>query len=336
VAWGIENDGTGISPMWVNKPKCGENHVKIEMKFCGVCHTDCHFGLNELGGSIYPMVPGHELVGTVVEVGDKVTKVKLGDNAGVGVIIDSCLTCDSCLGGDEQYCEKGGYTHTYNSKKTYGHIGGNPDTQNFGGYAGSHVCHEKFIIKIPDTIKLETAGPILCAGITVYEPMKYWGAMDGKAMTIGVVGIGGLGTMGIKIAKAAGHRVVAISTSADKEKLAKSKGADAFIISKDPESMKTEVNKIDMIIDTVSADHQLALYLPLLKHDGRIVMLGIATGLHEVSQIPLMFARKKISGSLIGGIKNTEECLEFCAKHNIAPDCEMIEAKDISKAWDTL
>ena len=187
VAWGIENDGSGIAPIWVNKPKVGENDVKIEMKFCGVCHTDCHMGLNHLGGAIYPMVPGHELVGTVVEVGDKVTKVKVGDNAGVGCIIDSCLACEMCAAGDEQYCELGGHTHTYNSKKTYGHIGGNPDTQNFGGYAGSQVVHEHFIIKIPDAIKLETAGPILCAGITMYEPLKYWGAMDGKAMTIGIV-----------------------------------------------------------------------------------------------------------------------------------------------------
>jgi uncharacterized zinc-type alcohol dehydrogenase-like protein len=163
------------------------------------------------------MVPGHELIGTVVEVGSNVTKVKVGDNVGVGCIIDSCLECGACERGDEMYCEKGGHVHTYNSMKKYNHIGGNPDTQNFGGYAASQVVHERFIIRIPDSLKLETAAPILCAGITMYDPLKHWGALDGKPMTIGIVGIGGLGTMGIKLAKAAGNRVVAISSSEKKE-----------------------------------------------------------------------------------------------------------------------
>jgi uncharacterized zinc-type alcohol dehydrogenase-like protein len=255
VAWGIQKYGEKFSPMWINRPKVGEFDVKFEMKYCGVCHSDCHLGLNHLGGSMFPMVPGHELCGTVVEVGAKVTKVKVGDNVGVGCIADSCLNCDTCKGGDEQYCENGGNTHTYNSMKTHGHIGGNQETQNFGGYSGSEVLHEHFIIKIPDTVPLDKAGPIMCAGITLYDPLKYWGALNGKKMCIGIIGIGGLGTMGIKMAKAMGHRVVAISTSPNKKDLALGKGADAFVASSEPESMNAEAGKMDLILNTVSAAH---------------------------------------------------------------------------------
>jgi len=255
VAWGIEKFGDKFKPIWINRPKVGDFDVRFEMKYCGVCHSDCHLGHNDLGDSIYPMVPGHELIGTVTEVGSKVTKVVVGDNVGVGVIKDSCLGCETCKGGDEQYCEKGGSIHTYNSMKKYTHIGGNQDTQNFGGYSASECVHEHFILKIPESIPLDKAGPILCAGITLYDPLVHWGATSGKVMTIGIVGIGGLGTMGIKLSKALGHRVVAISTSANKAEMAKSKGADAFCVSTDPESMKHEENKIDLILNTVSADH---------------------------------------------------------------------------------
>ena len=185
------------------------------MKYCGICHSDCHIGNNDLDDSMYPMVPGHELIGTVVEVGSKVKKVKVGDNVGVGVIKDSCLKCGTCVSGDEQYCESG-FVHTYNSMKKHPHVGGNQDTQNFGGYSASEVVHEHFIVKIPDAIPLDKAGPILCAGITLYDPLRHWGATKGKQMSIGIVGIGGLGTMGIKLAKALGHKVTAISTSAHK------------------------------------------------------------------------------------------------------------------------
>ncbi len=272
VAWGIDDKEAKFKPMWINRPKVGDFDVKFEMKYCGICHSDVHLGLNHLGGSIYPMVPGHELVGTVVEVGPKVTKVKVGDNVGVGCIIDSCLACDSCHQGDEQYCEKGGNTHTYNSMKTYGHVGGNQETQNFGGYSGSNTVHEHFIIKIPDHLPLDTAGPILCAGITMYEPLRHWEATkEGVKMTIGIVGIGGLGTMGIKQAKALGHTVYAISTTAAKEKLAKEKGADGFVVSTDADSMAANANKCDLIINTVSAQHELSHYLSLLRTNGTLV-----------------------------------------------------------------
>jgi len=198
--------------------------------------------------------------------------------------------------------------------KTYGHIGGNPDTQNFGGYSASNVVHEHFIIKIPDGIPLDKAAPILCAGITLYDPLKYWGATEpGKHMSIGIIGVGGLGTMGIKLAKALGHRVVAISTSANKEAMAKEKGADAFVVSTDNGSMAAEAGKIDLIINTVSAKHELAHYLSLLRTNGTLVQLGLVPEPHTLSQLPLVFQRKSVGGSLIGGIKNTEEVLEFCA-----------------------
>lgn len=224
------------------------------MKYCGICHTDVHFSEGGFPGVKFPLVPGHELAGTVVEVGPKVTKFKVGDNVGVGCIVDSCLDCQFCKEDDEQYCAKG-MSMTYNSDKKHGHIGGNQDTQNFGGYTGSQVTHEHFVCKIPDSIPLERAGPIMCAGITLYDPLKHWGALNGKKMTIGIVGIGGLGTMGIKMANAMGHRVVAISSSDKKKEMALQKGASAYVSSSDPESLAAETNKIDLILNTVSANH---------------------------------------------------------------------------------
>jgi uncharacterized zinc-type alcohol dehydrogenase-like protein len=282
VAWGINRLGEKFSPLWINRPKVGDFDVKFAMKFCGICHTDCHMGLNHLGGGIYPMVPGHELVGEVVEVGSKVTKVKVGDRVGVGCIIDSCMDCDFCNSGAEQYCLKGGSTHTYNSKKTHGHIGGNPETQNFGGYSGSNTLHERFIIKIPDAIPLEKAGPLMCAGITMYDPLRHWGATKGTPMNIGIIGIGGLGTMGLKLAKALGHKVFAISSSPGKEQLAKDKGADVFVCSKDEASMAANAGQMDLILNTISADHQCMPYLALLRTNGTLVQLGLATGAHNL------------------------------------------------------
>jgi len=334
VAWAIPKFGEPFAPVWINRPKVGDKDVKFELKYCGICHSDCHLGLNHLGGSMYPIVPGHELIGTVTEVGAGVTKVKVGDNVGVGVIKDSCLDCPTCKAGDEQYCQKG-HTHTYNSMKTH-HVRGNPDTQNFGGYSASEVVHEHFIIRIPDGVPLEKAGPILCAGITMYDPLKYFGAASGKKMTVGIVGIGGLGTMGIKLAAILGHDVVAISTSANKEAMAKEKGATAFVNSTDPESIKAQEGTIDLILNTVSAAHQLATYLPLLANDGTIVQLGLVPENQEFSQMKLLFGRKKVAGSIIGGIANTEELLALCEKHSLYPDCQLVEASQIDWVWEQL
>mmetsp|Transcript_11207 Transcript_11207/g.18853 ORF Transcript_11207/g.18853 Transcript_11207/m.18853 type:complete len:204 (+) Transcript_11207:1059-1670(+) len=203
--------------MFINRPKVGDFDVKFETIFCGICHSDLHHTYNHFGTAKYPIVPGHEMVGRVVEVGSKVSKVKVGDHVGVGVISDSCLNCHSCDIGDEQYCEGGKHVATYNDMKRYSHIGGNPDSQTFGGYSASNVLNEHFTIKIPKGIPLERASPLLCAGITMYDPLKHWGATEGKKMRIGVAGIGGLGTMGIKLAKALGHEVFAISNEASQE-----------------------------------------------------------------------------------------------------------------------
>jgi len=263
----------------------GDFDVKFEMTYCGICHSDCHIGLNEMGNCIYPIVPGHELVGTVVEVGSKVTKVKVGDNVGVGCISDGCLNCTTCEKGDEQYCLGGKSVHTYNDKKRYTHLGGNPDQHTFGGYSGSNVIHEHFVMKIPEGLPADKVAPILCAGITMYDPLKYHGATKGVKMTIGIVGVGGLGTMGIKLAKALGHTVIAISTNADKKEMALSKGADEFIVSSDPESMALRKGELNLILNTVAAEHEVAHYLSLLKYNGTIVQLGLVKDLHTVNQL---------------------------------------------------
>ena len=339
IAWGLKTCAAGqkFEPFLINRAKVGDMDVKVDMHYCGVCHTDVHIGLNHLGGSMYPMVPGHELAGVVEEVGAKVTKVKVGDKVGIGCLCDACMDCGACKEGDEQYCEKGGWCHVYNDTKKYGHIGGNQETQTFGGYSGSHVLHEHFIIKMPENLPLEKAAPLLCAGITMYDPLKFWGATkEGSKMTIGIIGVGGLGTMGIKLANALGHRVVAISTSPSKEAMAKEKGAHAFVVSTDEASMKAEAAKIDLILNTVAAPHQASHYLSLLAQGGTIVQLGVFAEPHQISQMPLIVQRKSVAGSLIGGIKNTEEMLEFCSKHNILPDTQTIEAKEIDWAWDQL
>lgn len=205
VAWGLKALGEKMTPFFINRPKCGDHDVKFEVHFCGICHSDLTFGYNWLGGATFPLVPGHEFSGVVVEVGSKVTKFKVGDNVGNGVISDSCLKCSSCDDGEEQYCRGGKHVATYNDKKRYTHIGGNPDAMTYGGYSGSQVLHEHFIMKIPDGIPLDMAGPILCAGITMYEPLRYHGLTTSKPKTVGVVGIGGLGSMGVKLARAMGH-----------------------------------------------------------------------------------------------------------------------------------
>jgi uncharacterized zinc-type alcohol dehydrogenase-like protein len=334
VAWGKEAKDKKISSFTIPRAKVTDYQVKFEMLYCGICHTDTHIGNNDWGGTKYPCVPGHELLGKVTEVGAKVTKFKVGDHVGVGCLVDACKDCFCCNEGNEQYCMKG-MTGTYNGTKQHGRVGGNQDTQTFGGYTGSNVVHEDFVIKMPDGIDLEKAAPILCAGITMYSPLNHWKCTKG-GKTVGVVGVGGLGTMGIKLAKALGNKVVAISTSAKKEQIAKDKGADIFVVSTDEASMKANAGLCDVILNTVSADHQLSTYLPLLAKSGTLVQIGGVTGAHSMVQMPLLFSRLSVSGSLIGGIKETQECIDLCAAKGIYPDCKTVEAKDIDWCWDQL
>jgi len=340
-AWGVEEHGGSFKELTIYRPEVGDHSVKFEMKYCGICHSDVHNVLNEMSeirGSMYPIVPGHELVGTVVEVGDKVTRVKVGDNIGVGCIRDSCLNCEVCEGGDECYCLKG-FTHTYNTlkRKDYNHIGGNPEVQNWGGYSEFDVVHEHFVIKIPDGMPLEKAGPILCAGITMWSPLNHWGATNtDKKLNIGIVGIGGLGTMGIKLAAALGHRVVAISSSDKKRELAKLRGATGYVVSRDRDSVAAEQRKLDLILNTVSAHHDIAPYLSMLKNDGTLVQLGCIAKPMQYTQMMLCLRRISIAGSLIGGIPATQEVIDFCFEKEIYPDIELVEAGDLERVFTEL
>jgi alcohol dehydrogenase (NADP+) len=241
VAWAIPEYSANpkFEPTWINRPNPQDFDVKFEMLYCGICHSDCHIGLNHMAAwrpCHYPFVGGHELLGRVVEVGSKVTKVKVGEAVGVGCFVDACLDCENCEAGNENYCAKG-LTPTYNGDRAHGRYNGNPASKTWGGYSGSNVVNENFILKIPDSLPLEFSAPIMCAGITMYSPLRDHGATAGKKMTIGVIGVGGLGTMGIKLAAALGHDVVAISTSPSKEEAARKKGATHYVVSTDPESV---------------------------------------------------------------------------------------------------
>jgi uncharacterized zinc-type alcohol dehydrogenase-like protein len=248
--------------------------VKFDLIYSGVCSSDIAIGSNSLNNCRYPLVAGHELFGVVTEVGSKVTKFKVGDYVGVGTHVDACLDCSQCNNNDEQYCMNI-KSNTYNGSRYHGRVPGNKDLPTYGGYSINHVCHENFVLSIPDGIPHEAAAPILCAGITLYDPLKHWGANGEKKINVGIIGIGGLGTMGIKFAAAMGNNVVAISTSANKEELCKQKGATAFVCSTDPESIKKHAKTLDLILNTVSANHDINTYLPLLAKSGTIVQLGV-------------------------------------------------------------
>jgi len=265
-----------------------------------------------------PFIPGHEFIGKVTQVGSAVTKVTVGDHVGVGCYVDSCNSCDDCKEGEVQFCD--GKVISILAAKTGKRVGGNPNTKTQGGYSVSHVVNETFAFKIPEGMDLTQVAPILCGGITMYDPLKHWGCLDGKKMTVGIVGIGGLGTMGLKLAKAMGHDVVAISTTDSKEAMAKEKGADFFVASKDPESIKACAGKCNLILNTISSNHDLNVYLPLLARDGVLCQLGLAMSPHPVMQMSLMRGRKSIAGSGVGSLPNHQEVIDFCAKHKIGSD----------------
>lgn len=334
VAWAQPSKEGKFVPVWIPRHNVGEMDVKFEVLYCGICHSDCTMGRdNPLGNVKYPFVPGHEFIGKVTEVGAKVTKIKVGDVVGVGCYVEACMKCGACQNDEENYCDT--KTISIGAKKKHG-MAGNPDIDTMGGYSGSHVVHEHFAVKIPEGMDLTKVAPILCGGITMFDPLKYWGALDGKKMTIGIIGIGGLGTMGIKLAKAMGHDVVAISRGPAKEKMCLEKGADFFVDSKDKDSIAKCAMKCDLILNTVSASHDLNVYLPLVARNGTLVQMGIALTPHPIMQHVLMMHRKSISGSVVGGLKATQEVVDFCHKHNILPDCQTINAKDIDWAWDRL
>lgn len=319
--------------MTISRNAPGPDDVRMDVLFCGVCHSDVHVGLNQLGITKWPFVGGHELAGVATHVGANVTKFKVGDRVGVGCISDACLSCSQCKKGDEQYCEPG-LTGTYNSVPKYGRIStGTGHT--LGGYSESITVNEKFMLKIPDGYPMEAAGPIFCAGITLYSPLVHWGARNG-GKRVGIVGIGGLGQMGIRLAAAMGNEVTAISTSSNKEETAKELGATHFIVSTDPAAIKLGAGSLDLILNTVSASHQVSTYLPLLGTNGTIVQIGLVTAPHQLNQISLLLARKSVAGSDIGGIRETQEVIDFCAERNIVPTMEIITADQLDEVYTKL
>jgi uncharacterized zinc-type alcohol dehydrogenase-like protein len=305
------------------------------MLYCGICHSDAHTAAGEFGPVRFPVVTGHELCGRVLEVGANVTKCKVGDNVGVGCMVDSCMNCEQCKAFEEQYCDNYA-SFTYNGHRNHGRVPGNKELQTFGGYTAENVVNQRFVFTIPDSVPMEKAGPLFCAGITLYDPLKHWGALKGKKMRIGVIGVGGLGTMGIKLAAAMGHDVIAISTSANKEQMAKEKGATDFCVSSDPESVKKFAKSMDLILNTISAPHDVNLYHSLLGNSGTLVQIGGHPEPLKFAIVTTLFERTAVAGSLIGGSVNTQEMINFCGEKGVFPDIEMITADKIDEAWDNL
>jgi uncharacterized zinc-type alcohol dehydrogenase-like protein len=299
--------------------------VVIDILYCGVCHSDIHTARNEWGGSKYPVVPGHEIIGRVASVGDKVSQFKVGDMVGVGCMVDSCQHCDACNQGLEQYCEEVP-TFTYNSLDRH------DKRPTFGGYSERIVSSEKFVLRIPDGVDPKAAAPLLCAGITTWSPLRHW--KIGKGHKVAIIGLGGLGHMGLKFAKAMGADVTLFTRSPDKEEEARRLGADHVVLSTDPKQMEAVGRSFDFILDTVPHQHDLNPYLATLKLDGIHVLVGLVEPIEPaVHAGGLIFGRRSVAGSLIGGIPETQEMLDFCAKHGIGSDIEMINIQDINEAY---
>ncbi|MCD7462109.1 Cinnamyl alcohol dehydrogenase 8 [Datura stramonium] len=324
--WAARDTSGVLSPFNFSRRVTGEKDVQFKVMYCGVCHSDLHQLKNDWGNSLYPIVPGHEVVGVVTEVGSKVQKFKVGDKVGVGCLVGSCRECENCSVDLENYCPR--LIATYNGHNSDG-------TLTFGGYSNIMVSDEHFVVHWPENLSMDAA-PLLCAGITTYSPLKYFG-LDKPGMHIGVVGLGGLGHMAVKFAKAFGTKVTVISTSANKKQEAIARlGADSFLISRDPEQMQAAASTLDGIIDTVSAVHPILPLLNLLKSHGKLVMVGAPEKPVELPVFPLLFGRKLVAGSCIGGMKETQEMLDFAAKQNITPDIEVVPMDYVNTALDRL
>lgn len=325
-AFGTEAAEAPLKELTIQRRNVTAHDIQIEILYCGICHSDLHAARNEWGGTTYPIVPGHEIVGRVTAIGSHVTQFKVGDMAGIGCIVDSCHECDYCKEGEEQFCENGN-TIVFNAPdKISGGV-------TYGGFSENYVVNENYAVHIPESLDLASAAPILCAGITVYSPMIHWKISSGKK--VGIIGIGGLGHMAIKIAKALGAEVTVFTTSSSKADDAKRLGADNVVLSTDREQMKA-TPKLDMILDTVSAKHNVNDYLNILKVDGSLVLVGLPGEALPVGAFNIVHGRKSFSGSNIGGIRETQEVLNFCAEHNITADIELINVHQINEAFDRL
>ncbi|KAL2905938.1 putative mannitol dehydrogenase [Bienertia sinuspersici] len=325
--WAARDSSGILSPFHFSRRATGEQDVTFKVLYCGICHSDLHFIKNEWGNAYYPCIPGHEIIGVVTEVGSKVQSFKVGDKIGVGCIVDSCRCCDSCAEDLENYCPK----TIFNYLSTY------PDgTPAYGGYSDIMVIDQRYGIRIPENMSLDAIALLLCAGITVYSPLKYYG-LDKPGLHIGVVGLGGLGHMAVKFAKAFGAKVTVISTSPNKKEEAITRlGADSFLVSRHTQQLQAAVGTMDGIIDTVSAIHALLPLINLLKTHGKLVMVGAPDKPLELPISPLLFGRKIVGGSGIGGIKETQEMVDFAAKHGIKADIEVIPMDYVNTAMDRL
>ena len=326
-AYAAQNATTPLAPFSFERRDLGNDDVQIEILYCGVCHSDLHTVRGDWGSATYPCVPGHEIVGRVVKVGKDVNNFKEGDTVGVGCMVDSCRTCANCKDNLEQFCEKGA-TFTYNSPDK--HTGG----ITYGGYSESIVVDKEFVLKIPKNLDLAATAPLLCAGITTYSPLRHHNVTKGQK--VGVVGLGGLGHMGVKLAKAIGAYVVVFTTSPSKVEDALRLGADEVVNSKNEDEMQKHLNSFHFILDTVSAKHDINAYLLLLRRDGNLTQVGVPPEPLLLSVGSLIFGRRSLSGSLIGGIKETQEMLDFCGKHNVTADIELIPIQNINEAYDRL
>jgi uncharacterized zinc-type alcohol dehydrogenase-like protein len=328
--YAAQSADAALAPFSFERRDPQADDVAIDILYCGVCHSDLHTARGEWAGTQYPCVPGHEIVGRVTAVGDAVTKYQVGDRVGVGCMVDSCGHCPSCHDGEEQYCETTGFVGTYNGPDPV--MGGHT----FGGYSDHIVVKEGFVLKINhDDADLAAVAPLLCAGITTYSPLRHWKV--GPGQKVGIVGLGGLGHMGVKIAAAMGAEVYVFSTSPNKAEDAKRLGAKELIVSKDPEQMTAHANSFDFILNTVAAPHDLDAFLMLLKRDGTMTLVGVPDSPHPSPSVGnLVFRRRALAGSLIGGIAETQEMLDFCHEHGLTADIEMIAMDEVNTAYDRM
>jgi uncharacterized zinc-type alcohol dehydrogenase-like protein len=326
-AYAAQNEHTPLAPWTFDRRDVGPHDVQFDILFCGVCHSDLHQIKNDWFPGIFPMVPGHEIVGRVVKVGDHVKKFKVGDLAGTGCLVDSCRVCENCKQDLEQYCLNGN-SQTYNGLEQDG------KTPTYGGYSNTIVVHEDFVLHVSDKLNLAAVAPLLCAGITTYSPLKHWKV--GKGHKLAVLGLGGLGHMAVKFGVAFGADVTVLSTSPKKEEDAKKLGAHHFVVTTDPEQVKAAAGTFDFILDTVSAEHDFNMYMGLLRTNGVHICVGVPPKPAEIAAFSLIAGRKSLAGSGIGGLAETQEMLDYCAENNIVSDIEMIEMKDIQAAYDRM
>lgn len=326
-AYAAFNATEPFAPFSFERREVGSQDVQFEILYCGVCHSDLHTARSEWPGTVYPCVPGHEIVGKVTKVGSGVKSFTVGDLAGVGCLVDSCRACPSCKEGLQQYCDTHGMVFTYNSQDSH-----MPGQMTYGGYSTHIVVDESFVLRISPKLDLAGVAPLLCAGITTWSPLRHWKV--GKGQKVGIVGLGGLGHMGLKFAHAFGAHTVLFTTSPDKAEDAKRLGADEVVISKDESQMQRHAGSFDFILNTVAASHNLDAYTALLKRDGTLCLVGVPEHSHPSPNVGnLIFKRRQIAGSLIGGLPETQEMLDFCAEHNIVSDIEMIPIQKIDEAY---